>query len=264
MKHILRVIAYIIIFIAGIRYIENRSIYYPMKEITTTPSEFNLYYEDVYFNSQDNKRLHAWFIPSQGAEFTILFNHGNAGNISHRLDKISMLHAIGFNVFIYDYRGYGKSLGSPSETGLYKDIEGAYNYLREMGVSHDKIVLYGESIGGAIAIELAYRRPVGGIITENTFTSVKDMVKKAFPLMPYFIFSSRFDSLSKIEHIKCKKLIIHSVDDEIVPFTQGERLFNAAIQPKEFLELRGGHNTAFWDSLTAYKEGITSFASSLE
>ena len=132
-----------------------------------------------------------------------------------------------------------------------------------MGISHDNIVLYGESIGGAVAIDLAYRKPVRAVITENTFTSVKDMVKRAFPLIPYFIFSSRFDSLSKIKHIKGKKLIIHSVDDEIVPFSHGERLFEAAPWPKSFIELRGGHNTAFWDSLTKYKDGIRAFAASL-
>jgi uncharacterized protein len=264
MKIILRVILFIVIFVIGIRYIERKSIYFPMRHITSTPSAAGLDYKEEYFETSDGKKIHAWFIPREDAEQVVLFSHGNAGNIGHRLDKIKMLNNIGLNVFIYDYRGYGNSSGSPSEQGLYKDAHAAYDYLvSEMGVSHDNIILYGESIGGAVSVELAHSRSVKGLITESTFTSVKDMAHMAFPLIPYFVFSSRFDSISKISDIKCKKLVIHSIDDEIVPFSQGERLFAAASEPKQFLRIRGGHNTAFWDSVKEYKEGIRSFAESL-
>ncbi|TRZ49063.1 MAG: alpha/beta hydrolase [Dehalococcoidia bacterium] len=264
MKIIICLILFITICIAGIRYIERKSIYFPMRQITSTPSAVGLDYKEVYFNTSDGKKIHTWFVPNDEADYTILFSHGNAGNIGHRLDKIKILHDIGLNVLIYDYRGYGKSQGTPSEQGMYKDVYAAYDYLvNEMGISHDSLILYGESIGGAVAIELAHHRPVGALITEEAFTSVKDMVQMAFPLIPYFIFSSRFDNLPKIGNIKCEKLIIHSIDDEIIPFSQGNRLFNTASEPKKFLKLRGGHNTAFWDSIVEYKEGIRSFVESL-
>jgi uncharacterized protein len=264
MKNIVRIVLFIVIFVVGIRYIERKSIFFPMRQITSHPSNIGLSYKEVYFNTSDNKKIHAWFIPAESPGLTVLFSHGNAGNIGHRLDKISMLHDMGINVFIYDYRGYGNSTGIPSEKGFYKDINAAYDYLvNKMGVPYNDIILYGESIGGSVSIELAYHKPVRAIITEATFTSVKDMAQMAFPFIPYFVFSSRFDSISKIGDIDCDKLIIHSADDEIVPFSQGRRLFDAAGRPKTFLKLRGGHNTAFWDSMKKYQEGIRLFVESL-
>jgi uncharacterized protein len=254
----------VIIFMAAVRYMERKSLFFPMKHITSSPVDVGLDYEEVYFHTSDNKKIHSWFIPADEARFTMLFSSGNAGNISHRLDKIAMMNDMGFNVFIFGYRGYGKSEGIPSEQGLYRDIDAAYEYLVEVrGVSPEDIILYGESIGGGVVIELASLRPVGAIITEEAFTSVKDMARLAFPLIPYVIFSSRFDNLAKIGDIECPKLIIHSIDDEIVPFSQGEMLFEAASEPKKFLRLRGGHNTAFWDSMKEYKEGIKSFVAAL-
>jgi uncharacterized protein len=264
MKIIVRIIIFVLIFTLGVRYLERKSIYFPVKEITNTPRNVGLGYQEVYFYTSDQNKIHGWFIPRQGAQFTILFSHGNAGNIGHRLDKVLMLHDLGFNIFIYDYRGYGKSRGFPSEKGFYRDIRAAYNYLLEKkDISYNDIVLYGESIGGAVSVELASRMPVRALITENVFTSIKDMAEITFPLIPYFIFSSRFNSLEKIQNIACAKLIIHSFDDEIVPFEQGKSLFDAAASPKVFLRLRGGHNTAFWDSVKEYKQGIMSFMESL-
>ena len=253
-----------VVLAAGIRYLERKSIFFPMRDMENTPSEVGLDYEDMWFFSSDNKKINAWVIPSEGARHTILFSHGNAGNISHRLDKIVMMNGLGLNVFIFDYRGYGKSEGVPSERGLYRDARAAYKCLMESkGIVPGHIVLYGESIGGAVAVELAASEKVGALITEEAFTSVKDMAQMAFPLVPSFILSSKFDSLAKIGNITCPKLIIHSPDDEIVPFSQGERLFAAAGDPKTFLKLRGGHNTAFWDSAEKYKEGIKSFTQGL-
>jgi uncharacterized protein len=263
-KIIIKAIILAIIFIAAVRYMERKSIFFPMRQMTSTPRDVGLSYEDIYFTTSDNKKINAWFIPRSGASFTVLFSNGNAGNMSHRLEKISMMNDMGLNVFIFDYRGYGKSEGVPSEQGLYKDINAAYGYLVEhRGISPGDIILYGESIGGGVVIELARAKPVGALIAEAAFTSVKDMARMAFPLVPHVVFASRFDNLDKIEGIKCPKLIIHSVDDEIVPFAQGQRLFAAAAAPKTFLELRGGHNTAFWDSEEEYKSGIRDFIASL-
>lgn len=260
MKLLLWLAVFIIPFIVWIRYVERHSIYFPMKEITNTPLDIGLSYEEVYFNTADNMRLHGWFISNDKAKFTVIFCHGNAGNISHRLEKIEMFYKLGLNTFIFDYRGYGKSGGAPSEPGLYKDADAAHNYLAgERKIIEDNIVLYGESIGGAVAVNLAAKSGVGALITEEAFTSTKDMAKIYYPFIPHFIISSRLDSLSKIKNIKCPKLIIHSVDDEIVPFSLGEKLFNAAESPKKFLKIRGSHNTAFLDSEKEFREGIKSF-----
>lgn len=264
MRVLLWVVFFIIIFVIGIRYIEKRSIYFPMKGIFTSPGTVGLSYEEIYFETSDSKRLNGWFIPNDKAKFTVIFCHGNAGNISHRIEKILLLHRLGLNIFIFDYRGYGKSQGSPCELGLYKDAIAAYGYLtKEREVSEDNIILYGESIGGVVAIELAHKTKARALITEETFTSIKDMTKIAYPFLPHFIFSSRFNGISKIREVKCPKLFIHSIDDEIVPFYLGEKLFNAAKSPKKFLRIRGSHNTAFLDSEEQFTEGIKSFLDDL-
>jgi len=264
MKALLWIIFFTIIFLAGIRYIERNSIYFPLKEILSSPVTVGLPYEEIYFETSDKKRLNSWFIPNDKARFTVIFCHGNAGNISHRLEKILLLYRLGLNIFIFDYRGYGKSQGSPSESGLYKDAIAAYMYLtKERKISEDDIILYGESIGGAVAIDLAHKARVRALITEETFTSIKDMAKIAYPFLPYFIFSSRFNCISKIKEARCSKLVIHSIEDEIVPFYLGERLFNAAKPPKKFLKIRGSHNTAFLDSKKQFTEGIKSFLDDL-
>lgn len=259
-KNFLSIVVIITCFFIYIRYIERRSIYFPMKKIETTPSVIGLSFEEVNFKTPDELLLNGWFIPCKDAKDTILFCHGNAGNISHRLEKIAIFYNMGLNIFIFDYRGYGKSQGSPSEKGLYEDVEAAYQYLiSSSGVSPDNIIAYGESIGGAVVIDLASKQKVKALITEETFSSVKDMVRIIYPFLPYFILQSRFDSVSKIKEIKVPKLIIHSIDDDIVPFRLGEKLFHAASPPKEFLKLRGGHNTAFIDSEELFSAGISSF-----
>lgn len=264
MRWIVRVIIYLILSIAIIRYIERKYIFYPMKEVELFPDSAGLKFEDVYFRTQDNKRLNAWFIPAENASLTVLFSHGNAGNLSHRIEKASMLAGLGLNVFVYDYRGYGKSQGSPDERGFYKDISAAFDYLvNEKKIAAEKIILYGESIGGAAAIDLAMKQNAGAVIIEGTFTSIKDMARLTMPFIPYFVYSSRFDSFSKIKDIMAPKLIIHSIDDEIIPFSFGERLYSSALPPKKFLELRGSHNTAFLESKEEYINGIKAFLSML-
>ena len=264
MKILLWLALLVILFSAGIRYIERHSIYFPMREIAFTPKAVGLFYEEIYFKTSDNKRLNGWFIPNEEARFTLLFSHGNAGNISHRIEKILLLHDLGLNIFIFDYRGYGKSQGSPSESGLYKDARAAHDYLiSKRKIPENSIILYGESIGGAVAIDLAHKAKVRALVTEETFTSIRDMAKIAYPFLPYFIFSSRFNCISKIREVECSKLVIHSIDDEIVPFYLGERLFNAAKSPKKFLKIRGSHNTAFLDSKKQFTEGIKSFLDDL-
>jgi len=265
MKIIFWLIIFVIVFLAGVRYIERHSIFFPMKEMGVSPTDISLAYENVYFTTKDGNKLNGWFIPSEGSRRTVIFCHGNAGNISHRLEKIAILHDLGLNMFIFDYRGYGKSKGTPTEQGLYNDAQAAYEYVRQnRGIPDNDIIVYGESIGGAVAIDLAKDVDFRALITEDAFTSIKDMAKIAYPFLPHFIFSSRFDSLQKIKDIKTQKLIIHSIDDEIVPYRLGEKLFEQAAPPKKMLKLRGGHNTAFLDSKTKYIEGLREFVSELD
>ncbi len=260
MKAVFWLVFFVVLFLAGVRYIERRSIYFPMRQMGITPQDAGSAYEDIYFETSDRKKLNGWFVPVDNAKFAFLFAHGNAGNISHRIEKISILRDLGVNIFVFDYRGYGKSSGTPSERGFYEDAEAAYDYLvKERKIPEDNIIFYGESIGGAVVINLAQKKKAGALITEGTFTSISDMAKMAYPFVPSFIFSSRFNSVAKIGNIACPKLIIHSIDDEIVPFHLGRKLFNAAKEPKEFLEIRGSHNTAFLDSEEKFRKGIKSF-----
>lgn len=251
-------------FIAYFRYLEWRSIYFPMRQIEYIPPDIGLDYKDIFFKTEDGVELNGWFIPAEKAKGIILFLHGNAGNISHRFEKIRIFHDLNLNVFIFDYRGYGKSKGSPSERGLYLDAKSAYDYLRSKeGISKDTIILFGESLGGSVAIDLAGREEIKAIIVESTFSSAKDMAKRIYPFIPSFFITSNFDSVKKIKDIRVPKLIIHSIDDEIVPFDLGQRLFEAAPLPKEFLKIRGGHNTAFLDSEVEFKKGMSSFITPL-
>jgi fermentation-respiration switch protein FrsA (DUF1100 family) len=242
------------------RYIERHNIYFPMKEVHAAPDIIGMPYEEIFFSTSDGIRLHGWFIPGEGASWTLLFCHGNAGNVSHRLEKLMFLRDLGLSIFIFDYRGYGKSEGEPGERGLYRDADAAYEYVTEKRrVSPDRVILYGESLGGAVAIDLAARRRVKAVITEETFTSIRAMARLVYPFMPPFMIRSKFDSLSKIAKVAYPKLIIHSVDDEIVPFSFAERLFDAAHPPKKLLKIRGSHNTAFFDSEDLFTKGIRSF-----
>jgi len=247
-----------------VRYTERRITFFPMKRVEFTPEVAGLSFEDIYFAARDNARINAWFIPADQARYTILFCHGNAGNIGHRLEKITMLHRIGLNVFIIDYRGYGQSRGRPSERGLYLDAKAGYDYLlNHRRLSPEQIILYGESLGSAAVIDLASKEKVAGLILEGTFTRGRDMAKRICPFLPAFLFSDSFNSLDKIKQVNAPKLFIHSKNDEIVPFAFCRKLYDTADKPKYLAELIGGHNSAFVDSREKYISSIASFAGRL-
>lgn len=265
MNFLLCLVIFVIILVFSVRYIERRSLFFPMKDVTSDPGTVGLEYEEVYFDTIDKKRLNGWFIPNSDAKYTVIFSHGNAGNIAHRISKIAILHGLGLNIFIYDYRGFGKSEGSPSEKGLYKDARASYRYLtEEKNIPKENIILYGESLGGAVTVDLAREIGPRAVITDEAFTSIQDMTKIAYPGVPHFVFSSRFNVAGKIKDITCPKLIIHSIDDEIVFYRLGEKLFNEAKPPKEFLQIRGTHTTAFLDSRERFSQGVGSFLEGLE
>jgi len=262
LKLIITILVILILFFFFIRFIEQRSLYFPFKAIEATPKDLGLEYEDVAVTTEDGIQLAGWFIPADGPRATILLSHGNGGNISHRLEKIKILHDLSLDVLIYDYRGYGRSSGRPSEDGLYRDAQAMYDYLIDKKrIRRQEIIAYGESLGAAVTIDLALNKEVGAIIVESGFTSINDMARKIFGVAPSFLLHARYDSVNKIGSIKQPKLIMHSRDDEIVPFEQGKQLFETAPEPKTFLELQGGHNDGFLVSGDVYKRGIDTFTS---
>ena len=248
-----RILLYIVLcavlLVAYVRLLECKTIFYPSKEISMTPEDVGLVYEDVYFSTDDNIKLNGWFIkaPSDsGNRVTLLFLHGNAGNISDRLGKIASFHSNGFNIFIVDYRGYGKSEGRPTEKGIYLDVKAAYKYLKKReDIDQDKIVAYGVSLGGVAAVYVAANFNVNGLVLDSTFTSAAEMGKKILPFVPSFLISVKFDSIGRIKGVKIPKLILHSTEDEMIPYVFGKKLYDAASQPKEFVDIEGTHNEGY-------------------
>lgn len=264
MKVTLLIVVFLVLAFFFIRFFERINLYFPVRTIEATPEDIDLEYEDVSFTAKDGVMLNGWFIPSETHRAVLIFCHGNAGNISHRLEKIKIFNGLDLDVLIFDYRGYGLSKGSPSEKGLYLDAEAAYDYLvNYRGMESVKVVAYGESLGSAVTVDLAGKRRLAGIIIEGGFSSVRDMAKEIFPFIPAFVYKTRFDSLDKIKNIGPPKLIFHSADDEIVPFEHGEKLFHAAAGRRELVRLRGGHNDAFFSSGDIFASKIDSFINRL-
>jgi len=244
---LIKILIFLALLMAGlfalVRYLESVGVFFPSRVLGLSPSVMGLDFDDVYFKTKDNVTLNGWFLKNPQALSTIIFAHGNAGNMSDRLFKIKFFYDLGLNVFIFDYRGYGKSEGKPSEAGIYLDAQGAYDYLQSQGrVSMNNIILYGASIGGVVVIDLATRRHAALLVVDSSITNARDMVKIFYPFLPSFFLSLKFDSINKVRALKVPKLFIHSPDDEVVPYWVGQKLFETAAEPKEFLEIHGGHN----------------------
>ncbi len=243
---------------------QSRMIYYPelpSRELLSTPAQIGLEYESVYMNTADGLRLHGWFLPARGARKVLLFCHGNAGNISHRLDSLKLFHDLGLNVLIFDYRGYGRSQGKPSEQGTYDDAEAVWNHLtQERDFAAQDIIVFGRSLGAAIAAELAARHPPGALILESGFISVPDLASDLYPWLPVrWLARFSYNTRAYLGAVSSPVLVAHSRDDEIIPFKHGEKLFTIANELKRFLELRGGHNDGFYVSQTIYVKGLSDF-----
>lgn len=237
----------------------------PSRALVTNPAQANLEYETLTLTTSDGLKLNAWFLPAKSPRATLLFLHGNAGNISHRLYSLQLFNKLNLSVLIFDYRGYGESEGKPSEEGSYEDGRTAWRYLTETrGITPEEIILFGRSLGASIAADLAtYYKPMG-LVLESTFTSVPDMAAELYPWLPVrWLSRFQYNTRDKLRKIRAPLLIIHSRDDEIIPFAHGQRLYKAAPQPKEFLEISGGHNDGFWVSQNRYLEGWEQFLQSL-
>lgn len=234
----------------------------PTRELSSTPADIGLAFEEVTLRTADNEKLHGWFIPAVSTnnqlEKTVLFMHGNAGNISHRLETIRIYHQLGLNFFIFDYRGYGQSTGNTSEAGTYLDAAAAWDYLiGEQNMDAEQIIIAGRSLGGGIASELANNVTPAMLILESTFTSMPDASKKLYPFMPIsIILKHRYETLNKLKNISCPIVIVHSRNDEVIPFSHAEINFERANQPKKFIELRGGHGNGFLLSKRDYVAGL--------
>ena len=247
---------------------ENRIIFHPFKypEGMWTPSVYGVRAEDCYFSSGDSVKLHGWFCSVDSPRATILFCHGNAGNITHRLDKVRKLQSLRLNVFIFDYRGFGRSDGGPSEAGIYSDAIAAYEYLvQHFAADTNRILLFGESIGTAVAVDLATKKHCCGLILESALTSAADYAQTMKPWLPLrFFIHSKFESIVKIRNVHVPLLSIHGTDDKTIPFALGRKLFEAANEPRWFYEIPGaGHNDTFIVGGQAYLQRIEEFVTTV-
>ena len=228
---------------------QSRFIYFPEigRQDRATPAQLRLPYEDVRITTTDGENLHGWFVPAAQARAAVLFFHGNAGSIVHRLDWLPMFQQLRLSVLLVDYRGFGASTGSPSEAGTHVDAEAAWRFLTETrGIPAGRIVVMGESLGGAVAARLAARVHPAALVLHSAFTSAPDLAADLYPFLPARLLT-RFDynTLDAVMKLRCPLLVAHSPGDEIVPVAHGRRLHDAATVDKQWLELAGGHNDGF-------------------
>ncbi len=236
-------------------------LYFPTHDVFATPDRVGLRYEPVQFKTGDDLGLHGWYLPADPERETLLFFHGNAGNITHRLDSLLIFNELGLNVLIFDYRGYGKSEGKPDEQGTHLDALAALDYLTvARGTPQPRVIYFGRSLGGAVAARLAAAKPPKMLIVESTFTSVPDLAAELYRLLPARKISRfHYNAERYLESVNAPVLIVHSHDDEIIPVRHGKALFAAAAGPKEFLELRGDHNNGFLLDRALYVRGLRKF-----
>lgn len=242
---------------------QSRLVYFPEvgRAVTATPQAYGLSFEPVTITTEDNERLAAWWVPTENAQGAVLFFHGNAGNISHRLDYLAMFNRLRYSTLIVDYRGYGQSTGSPSEEGTYRDARASWDYLRHARAAREQdIVIVGESLGGAVAAWLAARERPRAVVLASTLTSVPDLGAQVYPFLPVRLLSRfSYDSLAAVRTIKAPLLVAHSREDDIIPYAHGRALYEAASEPKQFLELAGGHNDGFLFMRKEWVEALGAF-----
>ena len=256
---------------AGVRYmsfLDQMMVYFPERKLTATPADLGFPFEDVSLTAADGTKLHGWHVPGE-SRTTLLWLHGNAGNISHRVDNIAMLRRnTGLGAFIIDYRGYGQSEGKPSEKGLYMDAEAALDHMTsDLGLDPgEEIILFGRSLGVGVAVEMATRHRVRSVVLESGFTSVREMSKSSgmgvlsILLLP--LIDARYDSLSKIGSALSPVMVMHGDRDDIVPFEMAEKLYAAAPEPKRFYPIPGAsHNDTYVAGGEAYFGALREFIS---
>jgi fermentation-respiration switch protein FrsA (DUF1100 family) len=264
MSHYLRSLFFVVLsLLSAACRIEDQFIFHPSAAIEQTPGRVGLDFEDVFFATRDGLRLNGWFIPHRQARSTLVWFHGNAGNISHRVENIKLLHdKVKINIFIFDYRGYGRSEGSASEEGTYLDGEAALALIQKrLGMEPKKIVFFGRSMGAAVAVEMANRFDSQALILESPFLSIRAMAREVFPFLPIgFLLRTQYDIGHKIQKIKTPLLVLHGDQDEVVPFAQAKMVFDAAPEPKKFFTIAGArHNDTYLVGGEPYFEQLKAF-----
>ena len=240
-------------------------VYYPDRQLAATPAAAGLVFEDIAVTTEDGETIDGWFVPcttdGSPAEYTIFFCHGNGGDMGDRIGSLHTFHRLGFNTLIFDYRGYGESTGTPTEDGTYKDALACWDYLvDERGIRPANIVVFGRSLGGGIASWMAARANPGALVLESAFASAPAMAAVMFPFLPTrLICRFKYDSEAAVAAVQCPVLVAHSRRDRTCPFSQSQRIFAAANEPKLFVEMQGGHNDGGLDSNPQYQATLKRF-----
>ena len=267
LKFILVIVASYSLLVVVVYFMQGRMLYLadiPGRTLTLTPTDVGMDFQDVSIATTDGVILHGWFIAGQSSR-VLLFFHGNAGNISHRLDSIAQFRELGLSVFIIDYRGYGQSTGRTTEQGIYRDADAAWRYLiDDRGIVASDIVIFGRSLGASVASRLAAQQQPLALIVESSFTSVPDIAQHLYPWLPAR-WLSRLSHATRdyVRDVRCPVLVVHSRDDEIIPFHHGEAIFASANEPRTLLAIRGTHNDAFLRDERAYIGGLRTFLTGL-
>jgi len=264
-----RWLALLLLLCVILRWFEHSQVYFPEKRFLAEGGALSRPFEDIYLKARDGVRLNGWFFPARSnstrAHLVILLFHGNAGNISHRLDHFDTLLETGVNLFALDYHGYGRSAGKPGEAETYRDALAAHGWLVQRGFAPASIIALGESLGGGVASELALGEPLGGLILQSTYTSIPDIGAELFPWLPVRLLATiKYDTQSKLPRIQVPVLIMHSRDDTMIRFQHAEKNFATANEPKMIWELQGDHNDALESNRTRYLEGMEKFLNLIE
>ena len=250
-------------------WLQPKLVFRPFPEMVATPADWGMAFEEVWLRTADGVRLHAWFLPApeprEAGPGTLLFLHGHAGNISHRSTSLAIFRDLGLDVLVLDYRGYGRSDGRPDEQGLYRDASAAWDWLtKERGYAPGDLVIFGRSLGAAVATQLASETDPGGLILESGFSSAREASRAIFPLLSWLVLNRYdFDSARALRTVDSPVLVLHSPDDEIIPYALGRKLFVAAREPKQFVTLRCGHNYGFLASQPDSERALEAFLRSL-
>lgn len=251
-----------------LRWFEHRQIYFPSRHAAAEASLLGIPFEELWLTAADGVRLHGWFFPARPGvrvrPLVLLHCHGNAGNIRHRLDTAAGLLETGAAVLLFDYRGYGRSAGRPSEAGTYLDAQAAHAWLCQRGFAPHQIVVMGESLGGAVAAELALRESLGGLVLVSTFTSIPDLGAELFPWLPVrWLVRTRYDTHAKLARVTAPVLVVHSRQDTLIGFHHAERNFAAAREPKWLCEIPGDHNDPYWET-ASFRTALNRFLDEVE
>ena len=244
---------------------ERKLLFKPVHNIAVTPSALGLGFEDLWIKSADDEKLHAWFVPATSSSKVVLFCHGNNGNIGECLDTLSILYRLGYSTLLFDYRGYGKSSGVPTEAGVCQDALSVWQYLcTQRGFTSDQIIVFGRSMGAAVATFLATQVTPRALVLESPFLSLPELGQHMYPYVPVrWLARIKFDNYARINDVKCPTLFIHSRDDELIPLRHGRQLFEHFHGPKQFLEIRGRHADGYLSTGELYVSSLREFLDKL-